>query len=300
MAQGAGGLAHAASLTLDVWLGAGTLAMVSQIATPSRSAILRLGAFLGVLALLALVPRPVSAQLNTFDPAICPDDAQGKLTVRLSSGLAFRLPPSGFLLGRVAPPSAEPDAPPHGCPGNPIVTTRISFPYRYEALQSGTYQPVTHGIRPSLLQVFGHDGPVRVHRSRLKLFDEYKSRHEACEIQSSGLEVCWVCKLEGDYCPIEGRPAKHKSEIAWYGRALPGAHPAFEALPFAIRCHWAQDTEYACESRYKIQDGLSVSYRIRQPQLEIDDILPFDLDLRRQIEAARAPELDGDPVEIEL
>ncbi|PIE08475.1 MAG: hypothetical protein CSA74_01910 [Rhodobacterales bacterium] len=250
--------------------------------------------------LVSLV-SPVSAQTGSFDPTICPGDHQGKLLVRLESGLAFRIQPHGFLLGRIAPEPAGPGLPPWGCPGNPVVTSHFSLAYRYEALLENKRNPQTpEGLgRPSLLRIIAGDGPVHMQESNLVLFHYSKDQFNSCEITNEGLEICRSCKVVDGRCLRAGstEPGPNRP-TAMYGRALPGVYEEHNGLPFIIHCYTDDrpDVPYPtnkwCEVRYKLMDGLSVSYRITDRKVSEDSYIAFDQEVRRQILAARAPEFD--------
>ena len=113
------------------------------------------------------------AQTNSFDPSVCPTETHGKVLVRLTSGLAFRFDPDGFLLrGSTSPPEGS-NLPPEGCPGSPIVTAGITFPFQYNASLRATlagrkspHQPIQ---KLEVIAVDGalilQDGAIELHRA---------------------------------------------------------------------------------------------------------------------------------------
>ncbi len=226
------------------------------------------------------------------DAPVCPEntggDTGGKVLVRLVSGLAFWFDGSGYMLRGSPLPSDDPNLPPEGCPGNPIITRGISFPYRYNALLEDRRAPRFPEGRPDLLQIFGHDGPVNIQRGDLKLFDHFKAEGAECEVLSDVLEVC----------RIVSRSLPRRRWNALY-RALPGAYFEHEGLPFAGKCIRSGGGDELgsriCEFDYMLMDGLSVCYRIDDRKIPEDQFIAFDRELRRQILAARAPEHDVRP-----
>lgn len=256
----------------------------------------------GVLLAALSLATPATAQTGSFDPTICPGDHQGKLTVRLESGRAFRIQPHGFLLGRLTPEPAGPGLPPWGCPGNPVVTSSFTLAYRYEAIledRRNLQVPEDFG-RPSLLRIIAGDGPVVLQESNLQLFREYKNRFGSCEITDEGLEICRTCEIVDGWCrgANPDRPVS-KDAAGMFGRALPGVHEERDGLPFAIMCPSRSLSEPGlppkiwCSVSYRLMDGVSVNYRITDHKVGEDEYIAFDSEVRRQIKAARAPELDA-------
>ncbi len=207
------------------------------------------------------------------------------------------------MLGRLTPEPAGPGLPPWGCPGNPVVTSDFTFAYRYEAILEDKRNPqVPEDLgRPSLLRIIAGDGPVRLQQSNLQLFQEFKDAFDSCEITDEGLEICRTCPIVEGWCSNSADPNRPTSKraVSMYGRAMPGAHEDHDGLPFVIRCTTPgmNDIEFPskiwCTVNYRLMDGISVNYRITDHKVGEDEYIAFDRDVRRQIMAARAPELDA-------
>lgn len=258
----------------------------------------RLISLVFMACLLIAVGQGAFAQTSSFDPTICPGDHQGKLAVRLSSGLAFRMEPRGYMLGAHRPDPVDSNLPPWGCPGNPIETESISFLYRYEATLQNRYDPQIPEGRPSLLRIFGHDGPTRVQDGDLRAFERAKLRKDSCEVTEEGKEICRNCKIVDGFCFPQRREKISKRGIPSWARALPGTYHEWNGRPFITECSWGRPSHAVepngvwCTADYEMMGGLSVMYRFTDPKIPEDKYMAFDREIRRQILAARAPELD--------
>ena len=126
---------------------------------------------LATAALCAAPPAFAQTGADGFDPSLCPADADGTVTIRLVSGLAFALPADRFGLRDASPPSEDASLPPYGCPGNPIVTRAASTWFDPLELLPEGHEPV-YPLRfnPFTLSLFGHDEPTRIQESNLYQF----------------------------------------------------------------------------------------------------------------------------------
>jgi len=78
------------------------------------------------------VPRCALAgasETQSFDPDGCWEENDGKIVIRLISGLAFAFEPTSFHLRTRGGPITDPDLPPEGCPGNWLVAKSDSVPH---------------------------------------------------------------------------------------------------------------------------------------------------------------------------
>lgn len=233
------------------------------------------------------------------------------MLVRLTSGLAFRFDPVGFLLRSAEQPVPDPTLPPEGCPGHPIVTDSIIFPFVYdEALKAkrtgkGSMMPALR-----LLTLYGHDGPTRTQDSDLRLYKEVlesatgtdgSGTPNTCVRTEEGLQLCYSCVLTAGYpryCATE-RYADGSlidiSKMGFWGAALPGIHVEYADRPFSVHCYpvtEALSIFQTCDVSYQLSDGLSVTYEFDAQQVPVTGLIGFDKAIRGQIMSARSPEFD--------
>lgn len=231
---------------------------------------------------------PSHAQTESFDPTVCHSDANGKVTVRLSSGLAFQFPPNNFLVRHYAPSSVEDPTEPYGCPTNPVVVDGIAFPYLYNDLlaQKQGHPSTGNAFRPALLQIFGHSGPVNIQKGDLKNFQRKAGRAKKHECGSIG-EILNYCRT-GLGLDKNGHlwPTTYAAE--------PGAYHEYAGLPLAGRCRSANKSNGSrwCEFHYQMEAGLSVMWRVFTHRVPESEFLDLDRSIRSQIQSARRPELD--------
>lgn len=228
--------------------------------------------------------------------------------MRLTSGLAFRLDPEGFLLRTSPAPPADANLPPEGCPGNPFVTASVYLPFQYNAALREKRQGIPVNFPPvELLALFGHDGPTRLQDSTIESHGRFKRQFNNCYISGEGVEFCRTCAADDRYddrcAPVPARPDEiiYYSDFAALGVALPGAYAERKGRRFAVECAWAafglrpELTPRQCEVHYELMDGLSVMYRFDSKQIPQDEVLELDRKIRGQILQARAPEHDLPP-----
>jgi len=254
-----------------------------------------------------IAPQQVSER-GTFDPESCWQDNGGKIIVRLISGLAFAFEPQFFSIRVSWDPVTGPDLPPEGCPGNPLVARSIGFPnwpdwpVSEAALEKKT-------LPLERFAIYGHGGPIRIQKSDQRIFDWTKRRHGQCEVLSGVLEVCRVCDPASDaprrcvnYRSLRKPPGTvDYSRVPASYRALAGAYFEHDGLPFAGYCRRPNfsDTPRWCEFRYAIQDGLVVKYKINDWKVPETEFIAFDRKIRKRVLAARAPQFDATPEEME-
>lgn len=266
--------------------------------------------FVGVLFGLNLLAGPsVSASSldldpeHPFDASQCSIDTKGKILVRLVSGYAFWFDPGTFMLrgGLEKPPATSGE--PEGCPGNPVVTRAITFPFQYtEALKSKLQgRPVG---RPAVrsLSLYGQELPLRLQDGDIRRHNDYKENGSICRVSREGVEVCLAdciqdpihedrCKVSGDYVVL-------LSDAASTGLAQPGAYVEYGGRRFAYSClprfspNNPQSKLRSCSTAYQISKNLSVTYEFDSSQISEDEVLSLDRNIRTQIISARAPEYD--------
>lgn len=254
------------------------------------------------IALLA-TSKAISAEKLEFDGSQCGAGSNGLVTVRLTSGVAFQLPPSNYLLGLGSDGENQTGLPPYGCPGNPITVRSFGFPFGGNSELSEKARFAGLLGRPAQLTVIGFHGPAMIQESALRHFDHFKSVYDWCEVTEGGLETCRGCRQDPndpDRCLPVGEPPRIRFGISTpsYSRALPGAHPEYGGLSYVMGCSDHKPTGSPdplnkwCTAGYQIEEGLFVSYRLTDIDIKESDYLYFDLEVRRQIISARTPKLD--------
>ena len=266
-----------------------------------------------LLALLLRIASPAAAETTrgTFDPDTCWQDNGGKIIIRLISGVAFAFEPV-FFSARVGwGPIVGPDLPPEGCPGNLLVVNSIGFPNWPDwPVAEGALKHETNQLER--LGIFGHEGPLHIQRGALRLFENLIKQYgtEHCEMLPSQLEVCRACSsVQGktQLCNDRWKDEANQPKIVGYDRvparyhALPGAYFEHNGIPFVGGCTWPVwiDTPRWCQFRYQIEDGLTVSYKINDWKVPETEFIAFDRKIREMTLAARAPEYDATPEEME-
>jgi hypothetical protein len=215
-----------------------------------------------------------------YDPEACSTDAHDRVFVRLQSGVEFALP-ADDLLSLGGPPVEGPARAfePEGCPLNPIMTASAAIAYRPSG-QPVPGEPEEARWHPELLQIFGHNGPVRVQDIVLRVFD--RCAMDPGNVVKRISPVLEECRLHQ-----QGVPDKEwKSFI----RALPKMHPEFGGRRFAALCYSAYHpgAGRSCRTGYQLEDGLSVSYRFHDDQISRAAIAGFDLEVRAFVLSRRA------------
>lgn len=259
------------------------------------------------MVVILVLAAPALAQPWMDRDRACDTDIGEDIIVRLvkgdlppaeSSGIAFRLPPRPYALRGGAEPPDDPRLPPEGCPGNPVITKGISFPFEPAEVAGIPDATVER------MMIYGHDGPVNNQKRHYRQVDKFRGifGDNACNIVGI-LEVCRSCARPTDPqsdCFANGKTSGRLEVPAWY-RALPGTYDEANDLPFSGHCSWpgspfpTKTEGRACEFRYRLIEGLAVSYRIDDALIPEEAFIAFDREVRRQILAARAPEHDLPP-----
>ena len=226
----------------------------------------------------------------TLDPATCAADAEGKVYFRLLTGYAFALPANSITwFGDYAVGDPAPDADlsqPKGCPDNPIVTGYFTFPHVYDAAFAGSYEPELPDEIITKLRVFALPGLERLLRINLELFNRLcHSPPDFGETLASGLIVCRPPRRDG---------WAMQDLVAYYMSPL-DVHPTGGGLPYVLHCPRKLGKGRHCRADYRLEHGLWISYEFIDDVIKEDDFLNLDREIRRQIMAARVPELDWVP-----
>ncbi len=244
------------------------------------------------LCVLLLLVQMAAAQ-NLAAPEGCRVPTEGKIYVRLISGLAFaaEVPPSGlpFSYPRGGDPTATE---PLGCPDNPVVDTTLQISLfhtaeRYPALvNQGHYA----------YRAIGNNVIVATHLSRLERFAEFAAEFDNCDTTAEGIRFCRVCKQDPDrpeFCAGDINPGKRIDRVALYlvdSDNLTGP----DALPWAASCGPSHvQSHWWCRVGYQLSDGLSLAYQFGSKGLKLDQLRAIDLAIREEVLKQRAPELDG-------
>ncbi|HMR36559.1 MAG TPA: hypothetical protein PJ999_09815 [Paracoccus sp. (in: a-proteobacteria)] len=246
-----------------------------------------------VVALASLRAAEVSAETISYDPESCTTETDGRVFVRLASGLAFAFPAFDLLRLRDGPvddpgPVADPDEP-EGCPLNPIVAHAMVVRYQPVAPRSPG-EPADGRWRPELLQIFSWGGPVALQDIALDRFSEFCIKRPEVFQHGRALEnvspVLQECRGLTPGTPDILGPSTMV--------ARPGTHIEHEGRRFAVRCDGAFSPggSRSCDAHYRMRDGLSLMYRFEDGRIPLAHVAEFDLQVRAFIEARRVPEYD--------
>ncbi len=252
---------------------------------------------------LFLLGAPVrAAPFFSFDPAACDEDPDGKVIVRLPSGLAFAVPYEGLVLSEAG--SDNPDAAEVtlGCPGNPVRTSTFRFSPEYLALLEGRLDPPYSGGAIYDLSVIGSNVSVSQQRWRIEFIDEIGARTRNCGATAEGVRYCLACREDSarpGHCVMapdagtssDGRDLDRAAMVLVDPENLTGP----DNLPWATDCWREEDngTRF-CNAAYPVMDGLSIAYTFLAEGFDRDRVREFDLDIRREVLGLRASEYDGD------
>lgn len=255
---------------------------------------------LSVLALAAAVLtaliawHPAAAEppeTLRYSPATCSDSADGRIFIRLLSGLHFAFPykdVKGLRWdGEDRPDLPADESEPLGCPRNPAVAGSVRLAWRPD-WDGPAPDPDWPAIR---LNVIHHDGPLGLHEDLIYLAEKWTDR---------------FVKLSDELEVHRGRPAPSGTSVD--GLALivarPGAYPLAMGRRVAVRCLPAirPGSPKNCRFDYGLTDGLSVDYQFAgvpegsAPSPWTDghvaeiDVLDFDRHIRRYLAAHQLSE----------
>lgn len=216
---------------------------------------------LGCLALVAIATisglGAASAERIPYDPESCATATDGKVFVRLFTGLSFAFPAwdLGYLGGPPPEPGdigpiADPDEP-EGCPLNPIVTQHFSVRYRPVAAR----HPAEGGgerWHPRGLRIYSFNGPTGIQDFYVEMFAESCINPLPSDDRTHRLvdyPALQECRLE--------QPG-HADDRDWpsFLVARPGLHPEANDRRFVVHCRGMTllpGAPRTCEVRYEIE-----------------------------------------------
>jgi hypothetical protein len=247
------------------------------------------------MSMFAVLP-PARAEQLRYNPATCSTDADGKVYLRLNSGVAFGLPADALkhLRGEIdfePPPVAKPDDP-EGCPGNPIITPAAYVLFQFPPPAGSVTGQFAPDI-PLLLSIggadarsFGEHGYLRLQHSNLELYRRKRERGNWCESTPAGWDVC--------YGSVE-RPEKPTDRGAFYV-AREDVHPLRSGGPLTLEC-WPPDPtgERECSSVYEPLPRVKVMLRFDDDVIPVEQFFDLDRAITEWLQGARVPELDFEP-----
>ena len=219
-----------------------------------------------------------------YDPASCPQDAEGMVYVTLY-GMVFRFAYEGPLYFRTVNPKRfgalpspfDPDAP-EGCPGNPVPATYLPLlDYRYSGANGdpdtsspGRLKHLRILVVTDMFWGTQHSDTravlARCHEGIVRRFTDVLTECRAPKTQS------------GSYL---ADPLKY---AAPYGQL------------FAVTCLPAPNDTQMCRVAYKIHRGINMSYEFKPRDIPLASIVEADKELRASIAAAFVPELSTYPI----
>jgi hypothetical protein len=275
---------------------------------------------LGVLAVLAAFAPSAEAQDEPFDPSVCAIDPGGKIIARVPSGLAFALDPKHHPVDLEHPTvggfprfhdfTARPDLP-EGCPENPVAAGFFAVldvpgvPSFYRATRETDQQLGEEDIS---VQVLGGYEPVSIQGIQggdLRHFHLTKENHGFCTTYQGGLTVCHGCDedpTKPGYCVLGDPGTSNQGQLGWHaatdivGPPREGTGPNALPIIFSCRPRWSNGFQ-ECEAHYSLQDGLSVSFRVRVVDILEEEWPERLFALARAAEDVvaerRAPQFDG-------
>ena len=233
-----------------------------------------------------------------YNPATCSTDADGKVYLRLNTGVAFGFPADAlqYLRDKVEydpPPVPNPDDP-EGCPGNPILTPSAYLLFHFPAPvvpRAGEFTPdipLVFSIIGAVERLHDQEGYLGLQGSTLRMFEIYREMGNWCEVTPAGWDVCYAAG-------VTEKP-EHPAQFAAAYVARENMHKLRSGAPITLHCGPpCPPRGRQCPPYYQPLPRVSLSLRF------YDDVIPaesfFDLDraITDWLKAARVPELDFEP-----
>ena len=224
---------------------------------------------------------PTSVEAFDYNPAECATDPQGMVYLALGRTV-LRFPAEAIDLERIfeplwpaelaaAPPPPDPSQPP-GCPGHPIQAYGFLFNDKY-------------------------DDPVAFPHDRLMFLQAFFDLWETQPLDQQWYD--YTCAQQGlreelpnglvaCYWPPDDRAMPRAYWPARY-RARPEVYATPLGRPFILDCLMGnpRSGSRACLARYRIDETVTVAYRVNAQNVPFDTILDYDRSLRATFEAAR-------------
>jgi hypothetical protein len=251
-------------------------------------------------ALLALAAAPSAAETERlhYTPTTCSTDAEGKVYLRLNTGVAFGFPADAltYFRGEIdfePPPVPNPDDP-EGCPGNPITTpgahVLFDFPRPAETLTEGFAPDIRLLLKigGASARSFDENGLLWRQGSALRLFRMYRSVGNWCELTAGGWEVCYP---DG----VREKPKNPRDFGAIY-LARESNHTRRSEAPLFLECwppHLSGRRE--CSTIYQPLPRVKVSLRFYDDLIPVNQFFAIDRAITEWLEATRVPALDFEP-----
>jgi len=214
----------------------------------------------------------------TYDPASCPQDADGMVYVTLY-GMVFKFPHEDPLMFGAVPPNelnrvpqpSNPDAP-EGCPGHPLRASSISLTYHYADVKADPAAP-----RAGRLDQFRLFGVGDMYWGNQISYAE--GAVAACREfgASQFTDILTEC-----------RPPERRT--GWY-IADPAQYVAPYGQLFAVVCLPASSRSDKCSVAYKIHRKVNLQYSFQDRNIQVSSIVEVDGEIRERIRKAYAPEL---------
>lgn len=253
-------------------------------------------------AAMAMNPWAASSEARAeqfrYTPETCSTNADGKVYLRLNTGVAFGFPADALkhLRGAIdyePPPVPNPDDP-EGCPGNPILTQSayllFHFPRSAET-PTGEFAPdlsLLFSIGGAEARLFDNDGYVGSQGSSIRLYRKLREAGKWCESTPAGWNVC--------YGAVE-RPENPTDFGAFYV-AEQDIHPLRSGAPLSLQCwppHPGGDRE--CSTTYQPLPRIRMSVRFTDNLIPVEQFFDLDRAITAWLKATRVPELDFEPPE---
>jgi len=226
-------------------------------------------------------------------PEGCRVPTEGKIYVRLISGLAFaaEVPASGLPFSY--PRSGDPTATePLGCPDNPVVETSLQISLFHTAER----HPALVNQGHYAYRAIGNNVIVDTHLSRLERFAEYAAEFDNCDTTAEGIHFCRVCKQDPnrpEFCAGDINTGERIDRVGLFLKD-PDNLTGPESLPWAASCMPSHvQSHWWCRVGYQLTDGLSLAYQFGSKGLKLDQLRAIDLAIRDEVLKQRAPDLDG-------
>ncbi len=220
----------------------------------------------------------------TYDPASCPQDADGMVYVTLY-GMVFKFPHEDPLMfGAVppqwlseVPPPSNPDAP-EGCPGHPLRASNISLTYHYAHVKADPAAP--RAGRLDQFRLFG-------------VSDMYWGTQ-----LSQTRSVIGMCRADEEVRDFGSGLTECQAEWAHAPSFI--ADPQIYSAPFGqvftIRCQPPIVLGMDCQVVYKIHRRVNLAYEFDSRNIPPSDGINLDKRIREQIAKVFVPELSSTPI----
>lgn len=217
----------------------------------------------------------------SFNPSACETEPDGKLTIRLVTGVAFQFPADHLVpIVNLKGPDV-PNFDTLGCPENPVIV--LGTYIGSNGLNLGEYNEeglfVWSGPSIEFISIGATNRPPILQLSDLKAFARNRESGGLCEEFDGDLLRCF--------------PDKAGEAPIGYLSVRDGKYEEFEGLPIGGSCiRRIGGKDYRCTLYYQLEPGLAVSWRLNTINSSEDQIIGIDRKIRRKILAMRAEKYD--------